>query len=143
KFVASNCKKLARRIFHTMAKFGPKLEYEQLLLANFVEVGVDLFTMASSLAYAEAHLAQEPSNQGPQELADLYCKNARTRIENNFRAVKKNHNRTFTKVGNAFMEGKYRWLCTDIVDDVPPAYRTPAPVGHHIENQIDEPAHVK
>lgn len=141
-FVAKNCKKLARRIFHTMAKFGPKLEYEQLLLASFVEVGVDLFTMASTLAYAEAQIAQNPGNQGAQDLADLYCKNARTRIENNFRAVKNNHNRTFTKVGNAFMEGKYRWLCTDIVDDVPPAYREPAG-GHHVENEIDEPAHVK
>lgn len=40
-----------------MAKFGPKLEFEQLILANFVDIGVDLFTMASSLAYAEAYLA--------------------------------------------------------------------------------------
>jgi hypothetical protein len=141
-FVARTCKKLARGIFHTMAKYGPKLEFEQLILANFVDIGVDLFTMASSLAYAEAYLAQNPSDQSPQELADLYCKNARKRIADNFRAVKKNHNRMFNKVGTGFMEGRYRWMLNDIIDDYPAAYRDYAKKAD-ILNEIDLPVHAK
>ena len=122
-YVARGSKKIARRIFHTMAKYGPKLETEQLILANFVNIGVDLFSMASSLAYAEMLLTQNPGEQGPQELADLYCKNARERIGAAFHAIKKNHYPTYSKVAASFMAGKYRWLCTDIVDDYPPKYR--------------------
>ena len=142
-FVARTAKKLARGIFHTMAKFGPKLEFEQLILANFVDIGVDLFTMASSLAYAEAYLAQNPSDQSPQELADLYCKNARKRIAENFRNVKSNHNRMFNKVGDGLMEGRYRWLINDIMDDYPPAYRDYAKKGSSILEEIDLPVTTK
>lgn len=122
-YVARACKRLARTIFHTMVKFGPKLEFEQLILANFVDIGVDLFAMAATLAYAEAQLAQNPNDQSAQELADLFCKNARKRIAENFRNVKDNHNRMFNKVGDGVMEGRYRWLVRDIIDDYPPAYR--------------------
>lgn len=142
-FVARTAKKLARGIFHTMVKYGPKLEFEQLILANFVDIGVDLFTMASSLAYAEAYLAQNPGDQSPQELADLYCSNARKRIAENFRAVKKNHNNKFNKVGSGLMEGRYRWLINDIIDDYPPAYRDYAKQGVEIPSEIDLPVHAK
>ena len=142
-FVARTCKKLALAIFHSMAKFGPKLEFEQLMLGNFVDIGVDLFTMASSLAYAEAQLAQNPNDQSPQELVDLYCSNARKRIADNFRNVKKNHNRKFNKVGTGVMEGRYRWLITDVMDDYPPAYRDYAEKGVAIPSDVDLPAHAK
>jgi hypothetical protein len=121
-YVERTCRKMARTIFHQMAKFQQKMEYEQLLLANFVDIGVDLFAMSASLAYAEKFLAKDPSNQSPQELADLFCKNARIRIGENFRRVKDNHNRTFNKVTNSLMEGKYRWLLTDIYKEFPEGY---------------------
>ena len=116
-FVDRTCRKLARSLFHTMGKYREKLEYEQLILANFVEVSVDLFAMAASLAYAEYLVGQNPGDESPQELADLYCANARDRIAANFRAVKHNHNRQFRTVTKALMEGKYGWLSTDIVED--------------------------
>ncbi|MDZ4859828.1 MAG: acyl-CoA dehydrogenase, partial [Candidatus Hydrogenedentes bacterium] len=143
-FVARTCKKLARTIFHSMAKYKEKLEVEQLILANFVDIGVDLFTMASSLAYAEAHLAQNPGDQSPQELADLYCKNARRRIAENFKAIKNNHNHMFNKVGDGVMEGRYRWLINDIVDDYPAAYRDFASKLDVLgEIDVDVPVHAK
>ena len=122
-FVARNSKKLARSIFHTMAKFGPKLEFEQVILGNFVDIGVDLFVMAASLAKAEQLLAQNPSDKTPELLADLFCKNARVRIAQNFAAAKKNHNRDFAKVAKAIMEGKIRWIAKDVYGDVPVKYR--------------------
>ena len=117
------CKRLAKSLFHTMAKFGPKLEFEQLLLGNFVEIGVDLFVMGCVLAKAEKLLAQNPNDKTPQELADLFCRNARERIEMNFFKVKNNHNKLFNKSAKSFMEGKYDWMGSDIFGDLPAAYR--------------------
>ncbi|HOV33045.1 MAG TPA: acyl-CoA dehydrogenase family protein [Candidatus Hydrogenedens sp.] len=123
KYVARTCKKLARRIFHTMGRYQTKLEEEQLILANYVDIGVDLFVMASCLSYAEYLLNKNPEDQSPQDLADLFCKNARQRIANNFRAVGKNHNYMFRKIGDRLLDGKYRWLSFDIYPGLPPKYR--------------------
>jgi hypothetical protein len=144
RYVARTCKKLARRMFHTMAKYGPKLEFEQLILANFVDIGVDLFAMSACLAHAERLTGENSSDPTPQALADLYCKNARDRIEANFRAIKHNHNRTFNKVGDMLMEGKLRWLSRDIINEVPPAYRRKSEIEIPVKvAEVDEPAHVK
>ncbi|HEX7373945.1 MAG TPA: acyl-CoA dehydrogenase family protein, partial [Steroidobacteraceae bacterium] len=87
-YASKASKRLARRLFATMAKYGPKLEKEQIVLGNLVDIGVDLFVMASTLSYADRLVAESPSDQSPQDLADLFCNEARRRIESNFRAVK-------------------------------------------------------
>ena len=127
KFTAKTCKKLARSLFHTMGKYQAKLEYEQLILANFVDIGTDLFVMSAALAYAE-HLMKKSKEAGaldttPDELANLFCLNARQRIAANFKAVKHNHNKVFGKIARNLMDRKYDWLATDVYDDVPPKYR--------------------
>lgn len=122
-YVAKSCKKLARRIFHTMGRYQQKLENEQVLLGNFVDIGTDLFVMSAALSYAESLLTENPGDQTPQELADLFCCEARRRIEANFKAVKKNHNKKYSKVANLLMEGKLQWLAKDAIIDVPPKYR--------------------
>jgi alkylation response protein AidB-like acyl-CoA dehydrogenase len=128
-YAAKTCKRLARNLFHTMGKYKEKLEFEQLILANFVDIGVDLFVMGCVLANTEHLLARDKTNQSPQELADLFCSNARKRIEANFKGVKDNHNRSFNKVADSLMEGKYRWLSKDIFEELPRAYRDYA--DHH------------
>lgn len=122
-YAAQTCKRLARSLFHTMGKHKDKLEFEQLILANFVDIGVDLFVMGAVLARAEYLVDKNPSDQSPQELADLFCKNARRRIQENFHAVKHNHNSTFNAVAASLMSGKFRWMATDIFNDLPRKYR--------------------
>jgi len=114
---------LARRLFATMAKYGPKLENEQLILGNFVDAGVDLFAMAAALSYADHLVRENPSDQSPQELVDLFCRDARRRIEANFRAVKSHHNRSYGKVAGLFMEGRLGWLADGAMNPIPPKYR--------------------
>lgn len=123
KYCAKTCKKLARRIFHTMAKYGPKLEYEQLLLGNFVEIGTQLFVMTATLAHADYLMGKNPGDRSPDELADLFCCEARRKIEENFRQVKRNHNRKYNKVTDGLMEGRFDWLAVDVYDELPPKYR--------------------
>jgi len=122
-YAGKTSKLLARRLFATMAKYGPKLEKEQLILGNFVDIGVDLFVMATTLSYADYLLAQNPSDQSPQELADLFCREARRRIEANFRAVKSNNNRSYRKVAGLFMDGNLGWLAEGSTNPIPPQYR--------------------
>ena len=127
-FIEKNCRKLGFRLFMTMGKYRAKLEYEQQILANFGDIGVDLFAMASVLAMAEAKLAVNPDDSSVQELANLFCKEATKRIEQNFRDVKKNHNSDYNKVTNTLMDGGLKWMYEDgsVYIDVPPEYRGPS-----------------
>jgi len=122
-YAAKTSRLLARRLFATMAKYGPKLENEQLILGNFVDTGVDLFAMAAALSYADHLVKEAPSDQSPQELVDLFCRDARRRIEGNFRSVKSNHNRSYRKIAGLFMEGRLGWLADGAMNPVPPKYR--------------------
>ncbi len=133
-FVARTCKKLARKIFHTMGKYQLKLEYEQVILGNFVDIGTDLFVMASSLAYAEHLLTTNPDDKTPQELVDLFCGEARRRIAANFALAKDGkYNKKYNKVAGLLMDGKLRWLAKDALTDVPPKYRD------YAKNDYDHP----
>ncbi len=122
-FIDRTSRKLARRLFWTMAKYGPSLEREQLLLANFVDIGVDLFVMSSTLAYAERMLEDNPSDQGPQELADLFCSRARDRINGNFDAVRHNHYSKYDAVGDRALRGEFAWMVDDVYKEYPATIR--------------------
>ena len=125
-YVERNCRKMARTIFHTMAKYQQKLEYEQVLLNNFVDIGTDLFVMSSCLAYAEHWMNENGGkDETPLLLADVWCRDARERIEQNFRRIRSSHNHLYRKVADAVMDEKLDWLYTDIMEGLPPKYRTP------------------
>ncbi len=120
---AKTSRLLARRLFATMAKYGPKLEKEQIILGNFVDIGVELFVMAATLSYADHLVGVAPEDQTPQELADLYCRESRRRIESNFRAVRSHFNRQYDKVAGLLMDGKLGWLAEGAANPIPPQYR--------------------
>jgi hypothetical protein len=89
------------------------------------------------LANAERLTANNPKDTTPQELANLFCKNARKRISENFRAVNDNHNGTYNHIADRFMQGKLRWLCTDIFGELPPKYRDYAEKGQKATSPED------
>ncbi|MCP4641776.1 MAG: DNA polymerase II [bacterium] len=125
-YIPKASKRLARTMFHTMAKFGPKLEREQLILQRFVDIGTDLFAMACVLARAEHLLAENPQNAALQDMANLFCREARLRITENMRDVRRGRGRLFNKVSKAFMAGEYKWMIEGIYDDFPPTMRVSA-----------------
>lgn len=122
-FIAKASKKLARTMFLTMAKYQQKLEREQMILANFVDIGTYLFAMAATLSSVDARLGEATDKQALLDACDLFCSDARDIVNENFKAVKKNHNSKYTKVANHIMDGKFDWFCTDIYDDIPPGYK--------------------
>lgn len=96
RFVERNSRKLARSLFHAMARFGPKLEREQLLLGRFVDIAAELFAMTASCARAAAMPEKVP-------LADYFCRSARLRVEELFRAASRNADRDGYKLAQTLL----------------------------------------
>ncbi len=115
RFIEKTSHKLARELFHAMAIHQEGLEKRQQLLARFVNIGTDLFAMAASCSRAAHLLGQTPSDRGPEELADLFCKEATLRIKREFHAQRENDDKMIYKIGRKMLEGKYQWLETGIV----------------------------
>src|SRR3954451_14870105 len=87
RFVDRSCRRLARTLFHCMIRFGPRLEKRQAVLGRLVEIGAELLAITASCARAQAMITQDPANRGPVELADLFSRQARRRVEDRFAAV--------------------------------------------------------
>ena len=134
-YLEKTCRKLAFRLFLTMGKYKEQLEYEQVILANYVDIGVDLFAMACCLAMAESKLAANPNDQTPQELCDLFCKEARQRIKRNFKAVNDQHNSDYDKVTETLMKGELSWMYDEgIFNGVAPEF-SGAPIARKSKDE--------
>jgi hypothetical protein len=117
RFVERSSRKLARTLFHQMIKFGPKLERRQMILGRLVEIGTELFAMATACTKVASLEKQNPGDSGPRELADLFCRQARIRICNYFMGVCWNTDLKDGKVAAKAMEKGYEWLEKGIVVD--------------------------
>ncbi|NCF70849.1 MAG: DNA polymerase II, partial [Chlamydiales bacterium] len=115
RYIAKTAKRLGRGLFHTMQKYQKKLEKEQVLLQQYVDIGTDLFAMACSLARAEHISALKPTDSSCQELVDLFCSQARDRIEACFKKVGTNHNAKMGQVSSHVLQGSFDWMCENVI----------------------------
>jgi len=116
KLAAKASRRLARGLFHSMAKYGPKLEREQVLLGRFVDIGAEIFAAATSCARAQAMMQSDPSSKlDSLALADYFCRSAHLRIDQLFRSVKHNVDRRGYKLAQRVLTGEFDWLETGIV----------------------------
>ncbi len=110
-------RKLARRLFHAMARFGPKLEREHILLKRFVDIGTEVCVMCAVSSYAQA-LYNKDKNIEYIELAELYCKEAKLNIKQLFAGVSSNNDAQVYKMAQKVMEeDKFDWLTSGIVEE--------------------------
>ncbi len=107
-WVERRSRKLARVLFHAMIRFGPKLEQRQSVLFRLVDVGAELFAMSSVIARAQSEA--RAGNQDAVELADLFCRHARRRIDDLFRGVYGPDDVATYKVAQRAMAGDFEWL---------------------------------
>lgn len=99
---ARTAKRLSRNLFHEMVKHGPALEKQQLLLGRFVEIGTELFAMTASLSRAQSLVDQNaPDAKDALQLVRYFCKSARLRIEERFRAAADNADNEGYKLAEA------------------------------------------
>ena len=117
RYVDRTARRLARGVFHAMMRFGPKLEYRQSVLFRLVDVGGELFAMAATCSRARA-LARTDPKAGPKaiELADLFCRQARSRIAEKFAHLWKNEDTRAYRVAQDVLKGEHRWLERGMVE---------------------------
>jgi hypothetical protein len=113
RFVERNSRRLARTIFHCMVRFGPKLEKRQAVLGRIVEIGAELFAMAATCSRASARAAGSQGGKAADddvELADVFCRQSRRRVEEKFVAVWRNDDVATYAVARKVLDGGYTWL---------------------------------
>lgn len=110
-----NSRRLARRLFHAMARNGPAIEREQIVLGDFVDIGTELFAIAATCSRAQSKINSGVSAKEVIPLADFFCNEARERINRSFRHVGKNNNRAGYRLARAVLDGQYTWLEEGIV----------------------------
>ncbi len=108
-FLQRTSKVLARVIFYKMAIYQQKLEAKQNLMSRFVDIGVDLFVMSCVCSYA---VSQDAS---AIPLADLFCREARTRIKRKFEDILCNQDKMVTQIAKKILKEEYAWLENEII----------------------------
>jgi len=110
RFVDRASRKLARTLFHCMVRFGPKLEKRQAVLGRLVEIGAELLAITAACSRAQAMVTKDPANRGPVELADLFGRQARRRVEERFAAVFDNDDVAAYAVAQQVIRNEHTWL---------------------------------
>ena len=117
RYVDRNARRLARGVFHAMVRFGPKLEYRQAVLFRLVDVGAELFAMAATCARARWLLRQNAATgKRAVALADLFCREARGRIQGKFKQLWRNADAAGYQVAQDVLRGEHRWLEKGMVE---------------------------
>ena len=116
RFAAGASHRLARQLFHAMARYGPKLEREQVLLGRFVDIGAEIFAIAASCARAQSMLvADEKTNMDLLALVDCFSRMVRLRIDSLFESAHHNVDRRSYKLAQRVLTGEMDWLETGVV----------------------------
>ena len=109
-YAARTSKRLARGLFHAMARFGPKLDREQLLLSRFVGIATELFAISATCSYAQWLLGQgKPANE-ILGVADYFGRSARMRIDHHFAGTMRNVDKRGYALVQDLLAGKHELL---------------------------------
>ncbi len=106
RFVERKSRKLARSVFHGMIVHQAKLQNKQGFLFRLVDVANELLAMSSSVARAQALVkAQDPAAKSAVEVADLFCRNSRRKVDHLFQQLWDNDDVVKYKTGVAVLDG--------------------------------------
>jgi hypothetical protein len=86
-----------------------------MVLGRLVEIGAELLAISAACARAQQELERDPSNRGPVELADLFCRQARRRVHDKFEDVFFNDDARTYGVAQRVLKGGHAWLERGIV----------------------------
>jgi alkylation response protein AidB-like acyl-CoA dehydrogenase len=114
-YAAGASKRLARGLFHAMARFGPKLDREQLLLSRFVGIATELFAISATCSYAQWLLGQSKPTDETLAIADYSCRSARLRINHHLAGTSQNVDRRGYQITQDLLAGKHDILRKGIV----------------------------
>jgi alkylation response protein AidB-like acyl-CoA dehydrogenase len=117
RYVERSARKQARATFYAMNRYQAKMERKQAFLGRIVDIGSELYAIASACVYAKT-LEKERPERGEQarELADLFCRQARRRADVLFEELWHNDDDLNTKRAFGIVDGRYTWVEEGIVD---------------------------
>jgi alkylation response protein AidB-like acyl-CoA dehydrogenase len=137
RFIERSSRKLARSTFYGMTRWQAKLEYRQTFLGRLVDIGAELFAMASAIAYADTLGRERPERRTEaQELAELFCTQAKHRVETLFGELWNNVDDANRAAAARVLDGRYRWFEEGLAD---PAGDGPM-IPEEVKQQASAPA---
>ncbi|HZH40646.1 MAG TPA: acyl-CoA dehydrogenase family protein [Gemmatimonadales bacterium] len=111
RFVDRASRRLARGVFHSMLRFGPKLEQRQSVLFRLVDVGAELFAMAASCARVQMLKKKDPAAGARAErMAELFCRQARERVRVKFQEMWNSADVPTYRTAQEVLKGEHLWL---------------------------------
>jgi hypothetical protein len=112
RFVERSARKMARETFYGMSRWQGAMERRQAYLGRIVDIGAELFAMAAACVKARAERAQHPEGV---ELADLFCRQARLRVEALFERLWTNTDAVDVRAAKRVVAGRYAFLEEGVV----------------------------
>jgi len=117
RFAERSSRKLARSTFYAMARWQGALEKKQSFLGRIVDIGCELFAITASCVHARTLADEDPSKaESAFELADLFCAQARRRIDRLFGDLWSNDDDDRYAAAQRVVEGRYTWFEEGILD---------------------------
>ncbi len=117
RFAERNCRKLARSTFYGMSRWQGRLEKKQAFLGRIVDIGAELYGIASACVYSQTLGAEDPANTEQYvELADLFCHQARRRVDRLLHDLWFNDDADNYDAAMKVLDGRYTMWEKDIID---------------------------
>jgi hypothetical protein len=93
-----------------MGRWQAKLEKRQAVLGRIVDIGAELFAISAAVVYADTQRREAT------ELADLFCRQARRRVEALFDSLFDNDDTDAYELAQGVLGGRFSWLEEGVVD---------------------------
>jgi hypothetical protein len=133
-------RKLARRTFYAMGRYQARLEQKGALLGRIVDIGAELYAIACACTYASTLIRENPDRaDAVNELADLFCNQARRRAERLFAELFDNDDDAQYRRAQSVLEGRYEFFEHDVVDPAGDGPMIPEHEPTAKEKLADEP----
>ncbi|MFJ3106484.1 acyl-CoA dehydrogenase family protein [Streptomyces sp. NPDC086835] len=116
RYVERSSRKLARSTFYAMSRWQGRMETKQGFLGRIVDIGAELFAMSAACVRADMLRASDDHGREAYQLADVFCRQARIRVEELFTRLWSNTDDLDRKVVDGVLSGTYSWLEEGVID---------------------------
>ncbi|MFF9488742.1 acyl-CoA dehydrogenase family protein [Streptomyces sp. NPDC014676] len=116
RYVERTSRKLARSTFYAMSRWQGRMETKQGFLGRIVDIGAELFAMSAACVRAELLRGRGENGREAYQLADVFCRQARIRVEELFGRLWTNTDDVDRKVVKGVLSGTYAWLEQGVID---------------------------
>ncbi|MEI5101282.1 acyl-CoA dehydrogenase family protein [Streptomyces sp. PmtG] len=116
RYVERSARRLARSTFYAMSRWQGRMETKQGFLGRIVDIGAELFAMSAACVRAELLRETEDYGKSAYQLADVFCRQSRIRVEELFGRLWTNTDDLDRKVVRGVLSGTYTWLEQGVID---------------------------